>query len=206
MKRNPIYLLLLAAVLVLPALATAHAYPEPAVVSPSWNLDVTIDRPQTIAVRNTGTGELDWYWYMPYKVVNNTGQEQLFIPEITIATDTGKIINTGDNVPASVFRKVRQHLGNDLLLSPIEIVGPLRQGEDFAKESVAIWPAFQEDVDEIRVFFSGLSGETQTIENPLTGEPVLMRRTLMIQYDMPGTPASPEDESIIERSRTDVMR
>ena len=52
-----------------------------------------------------------------------TDEDLLFIPEITVANDTGDIINAGENVPPTVFPAIKKRLGNPLLLSPVEVVG-----------------------------------------------------------------------------------
>lgn len=204
-RKLPLVLLLAAVALLALGRTPLAAFPEPAIVSPSWNLDFTAGKPQPIAIEEID-GSVRWYWFMPYKVVNNTGEDRLFIPEITIATDTGRILPAGENVPASLFDKIKRQLENPLLQSPIEVVGRILQGEDYARESVAVWPAFSEDIDELTVFIGGLSGETQTATHPLTGEPVLMRRTRMLQFSLPGKPANPQNQPVIARGERDVMR
>lgn len=204
-RRSLLPLMGLIIVLLAGARSPLAAYPEPAIVSPSWNLDFTFETPRLIAVEDI-TGTVHWYWYMVYEVTNQTGEDQLFIPEVTIATDTGRIIEAGRGVPAAVFARIKERLGDPLLESPIQIVGRLLQGVDYARKSVTIWPAFEQDVDEFTMFFSGLSGETQTIAHPATGEPVLMRRTLMIRFSLPGTPANPQQQKALLQEQREVMR
>lgn len=182
-----------------------HAYPEPSVAPRSWQLHFTHRKPTAIAVRDIG-GELRWFWYLPYKVVNHTDRERLFLPEATIATDRGDIIPAGTGVPPAVFKAVDRQLENPLLEDPIEVIGRLLIGEDNARESVIIWPAFEHDVDEIRVFIAGLSGETQVTQHPLTGEEIVMRKTLMLTYELPGTGASAESQTITLADKRWVMR
>jgi len=181
------------------------AYPEPAIVSPSWSLEVEVAKPAAISIEDVD-GSIRWFWYVTYKVVNPTDEDLLFIPEITVANDLGQIITAGENVPPTVFPAVKERLGNPLLLSPVQVVGKLLQGEDFAREGVAIWPAPQGDVDAFSVFFAGLNGETQTIANPVSDESVLVRRTLMLDYKSPGNFPRPQDQPIIEAGRREVMR
>ncbi|MEX1017086.1 MAG: hypothetical protein WDZ31_10110 [Phycisphaeraceae bacterium] len=183
----------------------AQAYPEPAIVSPSWNLEFEYRTPQAIAVEDVD-GSPRWYWYIRYKVTNHTGDDRLFIPEITVATDTGKIIETGQNVPASVFARIKERERSPLLESPIDVVGRILQGEDYARESVAIWPAGREPVNELRIFVGGISGETANTEHPGTGETVMLRRTRMLTYHLPGKPATPQRQPVVFRSERDVMR
>lgn len=181
------------------------AYPTPEIVSPSWNLDLEYGTPRTIAVR-TLSGGYQWYWYLPYKVTNRTGENRLFIPEVTVYTDEGDIIPAGRNVPAVVYPAIAQVLNNNLLESPVEIVGQLLQGEDYARESVAIWPAFGHDVDRMSIFFGGLSGETKTMRDPLTGEEVLLRRTRQLNYRLPGYTQTPQNQPVIFEGEREVMR
>jgi hypothetical protein len=183
----------------------AQAYPEPAIVSTSWSLDVTVRAPEAISIEDVD-GSIRWFWFISYQVVNPTDQDLLFIPEITVANDLGEIITAGENVPPTVFSAIKKRLGNPLLLSPIEVVGKLLQGEDFAREGVAIWPVAEGDVDAFSVFFAGLNGETQDVVNPLTGESVLVRRTLMLDYKSPGNVTNPQDQPIVEAGRREVMR
>lgn len=201
---RPVFPLL--ALLLLLTLPVAAEHPEPTVVNPSWALDIEIGRPGAVALRSaSGTR---YYYYLPYKVTNRTGEEQLFIPEIGIANDQGDLVTAGRGVPPQVFELVKRELNNRLLVAPIEAVGQLLQGEDYAKESVAIWPAWypDEDVDAFRVFFGGWTGDSQQIENPLTGEPVFVRRTLMLEYEVPGTGVTPDREKIERVGKREIMR
>lgn len=199
---------LLSVVVVLAGLLAAQkasAYAEPAIISPSWNLTFTYQKPQAISFTKAD-GSIAWYWFMPYKVVNNTGEDRLFVPEFTIATNRGQILHAGRNVPPGVYDAIAQRLGNKLLMSPLDVVGKLLQGPDYARESVAIWPAFEHNVDAMAIFVTGLSGETQTVANPLTGKPVLMHRTLMLQYKLPGNPLTPQTQPVVLERQRDVMR
>jgi len=186
-----------------------NAYPEPALTSPSWVLDFTYQTPEAISVRDT-EGQIRWFWFIVYKVVNNTGEDRLFIPEITIADDQGSITTAGQDIPMSVFPAVKANLNNPFLESPIEVIGKIMQGEDYARESVAIWPVSEVDVDEFTMFISGISGETTTIQSPQTGEQVLMRRTLMLRFATPGSPTaethSPQKQPIVLLDEQYVMR
>lgn len=202
-KRSAFVLTGLLAVLVMHS--ASRAFEEPSITSRSWQLDFTHGEPRTISVK-LADGTVRWFWYMPYQVINHTGEDQLFIPEFVIATDAGDILTAGQNVPASAWPVVANKLNNKLLESPAEIVGKLLQGEDYARESVAIWPVPAHDVDEMSIFVGGISGETATTKNPLTGEDVLVRRSLMITYAVPGTVVNPQDQAVKLVEEKDVMR
>jgi len=185
--------------------AIVSAFPEPSIVAKAWELDIEVQKPRAVSMRDS-QGRLQWYWYVAYKVQNNTKRERLFIPEIAIATDEGDLIDAGRNVPAGVFPIIKKKQGNPLLLSPIHIVGRMLIGRDFAKESVAIWPAFDHSVDQVNVFVAGLSGETQIIEHPLTSEDVVMRKVLMAKFRTPGSRTHPQDQAVLPLDQEWIMR
>lgn len=210
--------------------------PEPELVTSSWMLTFTYDTPRTIAIQNAD-GSVDWYWYMTYKVENdprirnNRREAILFIPEIIVADDRGEIQHANRGVGAGVFRAIKELLDNDLLLSPAQVPGNILPGDDYVRESVAIWPVSEEDVDEFSVFIGGIYGETCTIPHPVTGEPMtevvtdprtgeprmgadgepmtrpmLLRRNRMLHFATPGTVQNPQRQSIRLLEETDVMR
>jgi hypothetical protein len=190
---------------VLLALSIAQAFPTPPMVSKSWELTFTHGAPRVVAVQDL-TGKYEWYWYMPYKVVNNSGSERLFVPDITIATDNGDIIQANHNIPSSVYEAIKQRTGNPLVETPATVIGQILQGDDYAKESFAVWPAFGSDVSLVNIFVSGLSGETTVVKNTDTGKDVILARTLMITYSFPGRPASPDAQTVSHQGDKWVMR
>ena len=208
-------------------------FAQPSIVNPSWEFDLEVGRPNAIKVRDD-RGVERWYWYLPYKVINNSGEDRLFVPEITVIDEKGRIVQANRRIPGEVFPAISQRLGNSLLLSPNDVVGRLLQGGDFAKESVAIWPASREDVDEMTIFFTGADGETQPLKSPSTGEtlmepvvdpvtgepvldadgqpemrPMMVRRTRAYTYATPGTLGRSDDlqqQPVRLIDQTTVMR
>ena len=150
--------------------------PQPSIVSDDWSIELETQPPRTISVRDRD-GRTQWYWYLPYKVINNTGEDRLFVPEVVVTNDHGEIVTAGRGVPPTVFDAISDRLANPLLESPDDVIGTLLQGEDFARESVAIWPVSSLDVDQFTVFFGGADGETQPLISPRTGE-VVMREAV----------------------------
>lgn len=183
----------------------AGAFPEPSIVSKAWQYELSYAPPRPIPVLGLG-GRTHWYWYMTYKVVNNTGDERLFVPEVEVFTDAGKIFPAGRDVPAGVFNAVKARVENPLLENPAEIIGRILQGPDHAKEGVAIWPAPTEDVDHLSVFFAGLSGETHAISHPVSGERVVLRKTLMVEYEIPGTTSDIQHQPVVPKGERWIMR
>ena len=199
-----------AAAALLAAGAHAQTAPEPARVSPTWMLDFEHQQPRVVSYREAD-GHVRWFWYMPYKIVNDTGRIQSFIPDVTVAYDNGAIIDADKSIPASVYRLVHERVGNPLMKSPAEAAGDILDGPDYARESVAIWehPDEQErgHAGEMRVFVAGISGETRAIPHPVDPEQtIVLQRARMLRYDLPGRPATPRQQPIALEETRDVMR
>ena len=182
-----------------------HGAPKPEIVPASYQLDFEYNKPKPIAIRTTG-GNIQWYWYMVYTVTNHTGNDRLYIPDITIAYDDGQIVTAGADIPASVFKAIQKKQKNPLLQSPMQVVGNLLQGEDFARSSVAIWPHFGPKVKEMRIFIAGLSGETAKLKVKGKKEPVLLRKARMLIYCVPGSDTHPQDQVLKRRADKWIMR
>lgn len=163
--------------------------PEPEAIPTRWQLDVEM-APLRLTSATDREGQIRAYFYVTYKVTNNTGSDLVFAPTFDLATDEGPSIRSGRDVPPEVTKQLVARLENPLLLDQIQILGLLLQGEENAKEGIAIWPADDLKVDEVRVFASGFSGENRTLEypNPNGGQPIriVLRKTLMQVYHTPG--------------------
>ena len=81
---------------------------------------------------------------------------------------------------------LRELLGNELLENQNAIIGEILHGREHAREGLVIWPAGNLEVNEVSLFVAGTSGETVTVKNPITGKPVLLRKTLQRDYLIPG--------------------
>lgn len=179
--------------------------PEPSIVPRSWDLDLQVQTLRPILVQ-APNGVFEPYWYLPYKVTNHTGDERQFVPEFVMATDQGDILDAGVGVPPHVFEAIKKKLGNPLLESPNEVIGRLLQGNDFAKESVAIWRHPGHDIDQVRIFASGFSGETVRVANPVTRDTVVLRKTWMQVFELPGTLESIDRATVLPGPISWVMR
>ena len=204
--------------------------PQPEVVTSDWALHFTHGTPATVAIEQAD-GTIQWYWYMPYSVRNDTDESILFIPEIVIADNQGRVVHANRGVNARAFPTIKKNLQNDLLESAAQVPGDILPGEDYVKEGIAIWPVSEEDVDEFVIFFGGIYGETAPVLHPVTGEPmtapvkdpatgepmtdeqgnvimepVTVRRTRKIHYSTPGTTNNPQRRTIERVGEEDVMR
>ena len=190
MNRTPISRRMLFTAMTLAAFSVAAsavwAFPEPHVVPTSWELDFTQGKPSLVSVRMQGEDKPRHYYYFTYTVTNRTGTEQLWVPEFSVWTDAGDLIQANRGISPTIFNAIRDREKNPLLENPFQIVGPLLQGTDNARDGVVIWQVPEHDVDHIRIFISGLSGETHVVKDPLSGEEKLLRKTLMLEYRTPG--------------------
>ncbi len=166
-----------AVLLILAVVGVARAYPTPASVPFRWQLDF---EPGELRLYEDGANGA--YWFFSYQVTNRTGRQQIWAPLFTLFTDRGEIIASGRDVPATVLEDLIDLLGNELLERQNEVIGEILPGKEHAKEGLIIWPATELDVNEISLFIAGVSGETARVTNPITGEEVLMRKTLQRDY------------------------
>jgi len=162
----------------------ALAQPKPSPTPVSWELTFQ-PLPLTRLEVDTGSGP-QTYWYMIYTVVNSTGQDIDFFPEVARVgeiNDAGvkgsaasKPANSGGLVvdPAlvgvhpKVFETIKEHYAKTqpFLVSPAEAIGKLLQGRDNARTSVIIFPDLDPRVTKFTIYIGGLSGETVTLPNP----------------------------------------
>jgi hypothetical protein len=204
--RTMMWLLLVASVLMVATSHRAYSYAEPSILSPSWQFDFTFTNPRLIRVAVPGEELPQWYWYLPYTVSNHTGEDRLWVPSFVIFTDRGEVLEAGKGVSPVVYTAIAEQLKNELLESPIQAIGKLLQGKDNARDSVAIWPASSQDVDAMTLFVGGLSGETQTVTDPASGEDLIVRKTLMLKFITPGDQAPGPHQPVQFKGKSWVMR
>jgi len=185
--------LLIAVFLCLFVAIPALAYPKPAPVPIRPELTF---RPGPLRIVRAMDG--NWYWYFTYAVVNRTGSDAMWAPTMVLYTDRGEIIESGNGVPRSVLREIRDYIGDSMLETRTEIVGTVRQGEGHARRGLAVWPAGRTDVNALRLFVRGLSPEKATVEHPVSGDPVTLRKTLQLMYLVPGSVTRRGDEPVPE--------
>ncbi|MEM8757338.1 MAG: hypothetical protein AAGF47_06110 [Planctomycetota bacterium] len=155
-----------------------------------WQLDLDVGPLRLAVIDVEGIGPQP-YWYLTYRVTNNSGRDLQFAPVFDLTTESGEVIRAGVGVPRSVRENLLGLLDDPLLEDQISIIGVLLQGRENAKDGLVIWPAGELSGDEMAVYAGGFSGETQRVEfkDPETGEPVTLtfRKTYMIRYDTPGS-------------------
>ncbi|MBX3376627.1 MAG: hypothetical protein KF678_06450 [Phycisphaeraceae bacterium] len=161
----------------------AHAAPEPSPIPKRWQLEISTS-PLMMAVVGGRS-----YFFMTYRVTNNSPQDQLFAPAFELATDEGDLVRSGRDVPVEVTREIITRLADPMIEDQISIVGNLLRGPENAKTGVVVWPMPQQFNAQISIFAAGFSGETAVVEVPSASgksEKKLLRKTWMMRYSLPG--------------------
>jgi hypothetical protein len=181
-----------AGAMLLVPISSALAAPEPSAVPTRWELDLEPGplRVGTIDVEGVGPRS---FFYLTYKVVNNSSEDLYFAPIFELCTDDGEARRAGQDVPMQVTSELLENLSNPFLLDQISIIGNLSRGEENAREGLIVWPAENLKVDEVVVYCVGFSGETRRIVKPDAppgedGKPqeVVLRKTMMLVHSTPG--------------------
>ncbi|HMN97180.1 MAG TPA: hypothetical protein PKC43_11885 [Phycisphaerales bacterium] len=135
------------------------------------------------------------FWFMTYQIVNRTGEERMLAPRFDLLSDDGSIQRSGRDVPTTILRDILRAAGSELTEDQNQIIGPILPGIENARDGIVVWPIDDPTITELTVFISGLSGETTTVENPVSGETVVLSKTLARSYLTPGSaqlrPADP---------------
>ena len=180
------------------------AAPEPSIVPVSWQLEMTTQPLRRINVHWRGQSAPTTYWYLLYQVVNNSQQEIEFVPTFHLTTPSGQVVR--DSPDPNIFARIKQLHGQALLENSVEIIGPLLQGEDNARDGVAIWSSVEPEADAFTIYAGGFSGEAAVVKSPVTGKRVLLRRNIRLHYGVPGDAINtrPKRGTLIKRDA--VMR
>ena len=206
--RQVLALVVIAALLIaLPVPARGGKYPEPSIYPISWQLDFKHAAAKRIVV---GT---DAYWYITYTVTNKTGQEQIWAPTFEMVDNSGKIIKAGHEVSPLAFDKIKGIERNRFLVPPNVAMGDLHQGDDQAKDSVAIWKEPNPRMGTFKIFVTGLSGEVVILKDDdgkdvkdADGQPVLLRKNLELTYAVYGDEFYPQRHDVHFLGEKWVMR
>lgn len=200
------------------ALPVLVAAPKPTLAPRSWELQCEFFDPARIAVTLPGDRQATTFWYMIYTVTNETGREVRFFPQFDLVTDTLAVVHGGDNVSPRVFDAIRerQRTLHPFLVKPLRASGRLLRGVDNARTSVAIFRDFDPAASKFSIYIAGLSGEVIRMPNPAfdaTQPPsqknlqfFALRKTLAIEYDIPGDLITREAADPIRVGRKWVMR
>lgn len=200
------------------ALPALGGIPEPSRAPISWELQFSFHDPERITLTLPGDARPTTYWYMRYRVENDTGQEIQFFPSVELVTESLEVVQGGDLISPTVYDAIiqRHHVTDPFMVEPRRAMGPLLQGPDNAKGSVAVFRQFDPEADRFTIYFSGLSGEIQRIPNP-TFDPkapesddnprlFTLRKTLAIHYILPGDAQTRSLAEPVREKREWIMR
>lgn len=207
--------LILSGFLVAALAALVSAAPLPAVIpGPGiWQLDLELHgNPMPVEVTLPGDEKPTRFWYLLYTVTNNTGKDLTFYPQFDLLSNNLKLMSGNRGILKPIFEAVRNLYASTIpLLEPYSMVaGKLLQGQDNARDSLAIFPEFDPNATTVKIFFTGLSNEIVAINHPVdidktTNQPkkILLRKTLVLEYQVSGTPGQ---RAMLYRNRYWVMR
>lgn len=202
------YVPILAAGVALAMAVGAHSDPppKPSQVPVSWQLEFEYQHVRSITLSLPGEKKPRTFWYLLYTVTNRTGSEQVFVPDFVLYTDTGQVLRAGQGVSTVVFKAVEKRHNNPLLMNLGRMTGRILQGEDNAKDGVAIWRNFDPAARKFDVFAGGLSGERARVKLPspievteqaedgtprkVTKTEITLIKTLRLSYAIPGEAAA----------------
>jgi hypothetical protein len=199
----------------MPGVGAVLAAPQPGLVPP-WQLEVEFADPQRITIQTAAGPQT--YWYVLYRVINRTGKDVQFFPSFRIVTNTLFVVDAGDGVHPAAYDRIKEIHRADFpfFAPPTKVSGLLLQGVENARESAAVFKTFDPAASSFKVYFAGLAGESQRVNNPAfdpkqpeskqNPRSFLMQRTLEVSYDLPGDAVTRSMAQPVRRDRKWVMR
>ena len=181
-------------------------------------LDFEFHDPQRIILPLPGDTRVSTFWYLLYKVTNNTGSDVQFFPSFRLVTNTLAVLEGGAFISPSVYDAIsaRHKREYPFFTLPDKVTGLLLQGPENARSSAAIFLPFDLRAGSFTIYVSGLSDEVHRVSNPAfdTGREesqdnprsFILRRTLAIAYDLPGDPMTRGFAKPIRRNRKWTLR
>ena len=192
------------------------AAPQPAIVPGpgNWTLETTFEHPVQFIFRAGPSAKPERFWYMIVTLTNKADRDVDFYPQCELLTDTFQLLPAVKGTSAALFENIKtRHQTKYPYLELLENAGnKVLQGEDNTKDILILWPDFDPNAKNARVFISGLSNETVAVDHPTqkddSGNPVkvYLRKTLEITYSIGGDPAFRSDQKLIYQSKRWVMR
>ena len=192
------------------------AAPEPAIVPApgQWTVNIEFTHPQLIVLPKSLDNHPTRFWYTIITLTNNTGYDVDFYPKCDLMTDSLQVIAAGKFVPPSIFDRIKsRHKSRYPFIEPLHKAGnKLLEGVDNAKDIVVIWPDFDKQAKNIKLFITGLSNETAAVDHPVSkdqnGEPVkiFLRKTLELDYALRSDASLRSNTSLAYKGKSWIMR
>ena len=209
--------ILVASMVIAFGVGQAHTAPKHSFIPVCWELGIKTSRPQAIEVQLPGQSGPKVFWYVRYTVTNRTKEDQFFVPEFTLYTDTGQKMRAGRGVSGQVFLEIKKRHNDPLLKDITGMTRKLLRGTDNARRGVAIWPDFDSAAAGFDVFIGGLSGETAEVTPPrpvmvkqygkqVVKKTLVLAKTRRLVYRIVGKPRARLHTSLRLDSKGWVMR
>jgi hypothetical protein len=162
-----------------------------------WILDFAFKPVRMIAVESGGKRRQVMYMY--YRVVNRTGKPQMFVPQLSLVTDSGKRYEDVPLPKATVQIQNREDPATPLL-GAVDVIGLLppstKDGVDDTVYGVAIWDGVDPRADGFKIYVRGLSNGYQMVTPPGGEKPVIRHKTLRIDFSRFGDERNPNEKEI----------
>lgn len=178
--------------------------PEPDPVPKRWELQVETSELRITTIDVDGGPKK--FFYMTFKVTNNSGQDQLFAPSFQLSDGDGNVVRSGREVPGAVTQKLLTEAQNPFIQDQIGVIGELQQGAENAKDGLVVWPAGSLNPSKLTVYAAGFSGETKTVASPDGKEKFILRKTLRLEFHAPGDLSGVAAQSFSVTERGWIMR
>lgn len=172
---------------------------EKKVVPDIWVLEFIFRNPRYIMVDIPGKGR-KLVWYMTYKVVNRSDKPRQFIPQFTLVTEKG------DTYPDAILPRAEKAvlaredptatLYNSVTISSQPIPPTPEESLPQARYGVVFWEDVDMTAKQFTVYVTGLSNGYVTVKDPKTGEVVVRRKTLKMEFVKPGDIYNPTEKEI----------
>ncbi len=192
------------------------AAPKPAIVPApgQWTVNVEFTHPQLLVLPKSLDKHPIRFWYTIITLTNKTGYDVDFYPKCDLMTDSFQVVAAGKLVPPSIFDMIKsRHKSRYPFLEPLHKAGnKLLEGEDNTKDIAVIWPDFDAQAKNIKLFITGLSNETAAVDHPVAkdhnGEPVkvFLRKTLELNYALRSDAALRSNTSLAYKGKNWIMR
>ena len=133
-------------------------------------------------------------------------------------TSSLQVVEGGAQISPTVHDAIRKkhRVTHPFLARPSQVLGTLLQGEDNARTSMVVFRQFNFEDNAFTIYFSGLSGEIKRVSNPAydasekesSDNPRMfnLRKTLAIEYHLPGDATTRQWVQPRRENRTWVMR
>ena len=176
--------------------------PKPLPIPADWELEISYDTLMPITMKVPGEDKVQTFWYLRYTLVNRTGDEQLFAPQVALYTDTGELVRASQGVPGPVYLAIQRRYNNPLMRDQTAMAGRILQGRDNARRGVMIFRDFDRKAGSVDIFIGGLSGESVRVKLPqkvelievdekgnlvkVMSDTITMNKTLQLSFDLAG--------------------